>query len=133
MDASKIGVREGSPAAAHSSSVRLSPWVHERPPAWQELLSAHDVARLTRRPRWMVIGLTWLGQFPARRCFHGRRVGWVKGEVVEWLARDISAKRCSGVVGRPFQSVLPMHFPRTKHGKRRGVCATRKKGAAHGN
>ena len=41
-------------ASAPSRNVVLSPWVNEPLPAWEELLSAHDVARLTRRPRWVL-------------------------------------------------------------------------------
>src|SRR5579883_556303 len=45
-----------SVAPAPTRNVVLSPFVNERFPAWEDLLSAHDVARITRRPRWMLAG-----------------------------------------------------------------------------
>lgn len=44
--------------------VALSRWVNEPLPAWQDILSAHDVARLTRRPSWILCGLALVGRFP---------------------------------------------------------------------
>lgn len=118
--------------AANSRNVTLSSWVNEPFLAWQELLSAHDVARLTRRPKWLVIALSMVGRFPARRCFHGRRVGWMKGDVLDWLAKDLQLKRCNATPshhrGRQtsLQRMLPLHCPRVR-GRRRS-CASRRKG-----
>ena len=42
--------------------VTLSRWVNERPLAWHDILSAHDVARLTRRPNWILYGLALVQQ-----------------------------------------------------------------------
>src|SRR5258705_5287069 len=78
-----------SPASQATNSVSLSPWVNERFPAWEELLSAHDVARLTRRPRWMVLSLALLGRFPRKRRFHGRGIGWLRSDVIRWVAKDL--------------------------------------------
>src|ERR1700687_3980207 len=77
--------------ARASNAVSLSPWVNERFPNWEELLSAHDVARLTRRPRWVLAGLTLVGRFPRKRRFHGRGIGWLRSDVVHWLAKDLQA------------------------------------------
>jgi hypothetical protein len=50
--------------------VTLSRWINEPYPPLTELLSAHDVARLTRRPRWLLVGLELIGRFfPERRGF----------------------------------------------------------------
>ena len=35
--------------------VRLSKWINEPYPPWAEILTAHDLARLTRRHGWMVL------------------------------------------------------------------------------
>src|ERR1700730_11920827 len=81
-------------ASAASYRVSLSPWVNERFPDWEQLLSAHDVARLTRRPRWMVLSLALLGRFPRKRRFHGRGIGWLRSDVVHWLTKDLRATTC---------------------------------------
>src|ERR1700676_1420797 len=70
-----------------SKNVSLSPWVNERFPAWAELLSAHQVARLTRRPHWLLIGMMVLGRFPKERRFHGRGIGWLRSEIAHWMAK----------------------------------------------
>src|SRR3989440_11502124 len=82
---------ERAPCAASPDRVTLSKWVNERFPAWEQLLSAHDVARLTRRPRWIVLSLAMVGRFPRKRRFHGRGIGWLRSDVVHWLAKDLSA------------------------------------------
>src|ERR1700682_289052 len=83
-----------APAAAVSKNVTLSPWVNERFPAWEQLLSAHDVARLTRRPRWVLLGMLMLRQFPRKHRFHGRGVGWLRSDVLHWLAKDLRRTKC---------------------------------------
>src|ERR1700688_4918642 len=82
-------VQPASPAA--SCRVSLSPYVNEQFTNWEELLSAHDVARLTRRPRWMVLSLALLGRFPRKRRFHGRGIGWLRSDVIHWLSKDLRA------------------------------------------
>jgi predicted DNA-binding transcriptional regulator AlpA len=83
-----------SVAPAASSRVSLSPYVNERFPNWEELLSAHDVARLTRRPRWLVLSLALLGRFPRKHRFHGHSVGWLRTDVQRWLSKDPKAIPC---------------------------------------
>src|SRR5260221_14246797 len=85
-------LRPATPAAA--DRVSLSPYVNEQFPNWEELLSAHDVARLTRRPRWMVLGLALLGRFPRKRRFHGRGIGWLRSDGVRWLGKDLRTTQC---------------------------------------
>jgi predicted DNA-binding transcriptional regulator AlpA len=113
------------------SIVTLSPWVNERFPAWEQLLSAHDVARLTRRPRWILASLTLLRRFPRKRRYHGRGVGWLRSDIVHWLAEDLRAANCrdeSSALTRPVlgsrQTSLPLVCigactPRRFRGRRR--------------
>src|ERR1700720_106020 len=81
-------------AALSSRNVVLSPWVNEPLPAWEELLSAHDVARLTRRPRWVLASLVLLGRFPRKCRYHGRGIGWLRSDVLSWLTRELEADGC---------------------------------------
>ena len=43
--------RAGTPGVRSTELVRLSKWVNEPYPPWTEILTAHDLARLTRRRR----------------------------------------------------------------------------------
>jgi predicted DNA-binding transcriptional regulator AlpA len=81
-------------AIAPSRNVVLSPWVNESLPAWEELLSAHDVARLTRRPRWVLASLVLLGRFPRKCRYHGRGIGWLRSDVLSWLTKELEASGC---------------------------------------
>jgi predicted DNA-binding transcriptional regulator AlpA len=75
-------------------NVSLSPWINETFPGWTELLSAHDIARLTRRPQWVLLSMMLLRRFPRRQRFHGRGIGWLRADVLDWLARDPRLKDC---------------------------------------
>src|ERR1700721_4221751 len=90
-DESSPVAQRASPAASHR--VSLSRYVNEPSPNWEELLSAHDVARLTRRPRWVVFSLSLLGRFPPKRRYHGRKIGWLRSDVLTWLSRDLRVLR----------------------------------------
>ncbi len=68
--------------------VSLSKWVNEALPPCQEILTARDVARLTRRHRWVLEALTLFGRFPAKCRFHGRCIGWRRQDVLLWLGAD---------------------------------------------
>ena len=70
--------------------VALSPWVNELLPPISELLSAHDVARLTRRHRWIVAALAAMGRFPKQRSYRGCTVGWLRSEIMDWMTRHHS-------------------------------------------
>jgi hypothetical protein len=98
-------------------NVTLAPWVNEPFPPFQDLLSAHDVARLTRRPKLVITGLTLLRRFPQKRQYRGRNVGWLRSDIVDWLTRDVSflnprvpsnssSRRCAK--GTPQQPCLPL-------------------------
>ena len=111
------------PAAA--DRVSISPYVNERFPNWEELLSAHDVARLTRRPRWVLASLTLLGRFPRKQRFHGRDIGWLRSDVLTWLSRDLRVLRChtsTAVCARSHnarQGLLPLGLARHPYTARR--------------
>jgi predicted DNA-binding transcriptional regulator AlpA len=118
-------------AEAARKLVSLSKWVNEKLPAWDEILSARDVARLTRRRCWFVQTLTLLGRFPKRRRFHGRAIGWGKHEVLKWMAENSAIQQDLGGHQRAesvvtYQRPLPMHYPRTGRGRDR--CSRRRKG-----
>jgi len=83
-------------SAARSGAISLSPWVNERFPPWEQLLSAHDVARLTRRPKWVLLSMAAVGRFPRKTCYHGRSIGWLRADVLEWLAKDHRVWSCVG-------------------------------------
>jgi predicted DNA-binding transcriptional regulator AlpA len=110
-------------SAATSNNVSLSKWVNERFPNWEQLLSARDVARLTRRPQWVLMSMMVLGRFPQKRRFHGRGVGWLRADVLDWMAKDLRMTSChtgSGSLLRrrsTRQMTLPLEGT--------GVCAAR--------
>lgn len=120
-----LPVTPAAPAAPRR--VSLSPYVNERFPNWEELLSAHDVARLTRRPRWMVLSLALFGRFPREYRFHGRAIGWLRSDVLRWLAKDLRVTQCRahrGPVARSRnarQALLPLGDP--PHSARRRLGA----------
>src|SRR5271155_2542364 len=67
--------------------VSISRWVNEPYPAWDQILTAHDVARLIRRPPWMLCSMAAIGQFPRRQRFRGKNIGWLKADILDWMAR----------------------------------------------
>src|SRR5580692_12536886 len=67
--------------------VSISRWVNEPYPAWDCILTAHDVARLIRRPPWMIRSLAAVGQLPKRQRFRGKKIGWLKADILDWIAR----------------------------------------------
>jgi hypothetical protein len=76
------------------------------------MLSTHDVAKLTRRPAWLMRGLSLIGRFPPQIRYRGRRLGWRKAEVLAWLTREITLDE-SGATPRcprrhPQQQCLPL-------------------------
>ena len=101
--------------------ITLSRWINEPYPPLTELLSAHDVARLTRRPRWLLVGLELIGRFPRKARFRGRALGWWRSDVLEWMARDLALERRQttssqpGLRRQPRQPCLPLES--------RGRCA----------
>jgi predicted DNA-binding transcriptional regulator AlpA len=116
-----------TPSAAVHKYVSLSKWVNERFPAWEQLLSAHDVARLTRRPRWVLVGMTMLRQFPRKRRFHGRGIGWLRADVLEWMQRDLHTTQCHNNPapvarsGTGRQGTLPLGQTHLSSSSRKGI------------
>jgi predicted DNA-binding transcriptional regulator AlpA len=84
---SEESLSSSKPAAPYR--VSLSPFVNERLPNWEEILSAHDVARLTRRPHWVIAGLILVRRFPRKRRYHGRGIGWLRSDIIQWLSKDL--------------------------------------------
>jgi predicted DNA-binding transcriptional regulator AlpA len=112
---STVSVSGNNVSATPRASVMLSRWVNEPLPPIQELLSAHDVARLTRRPKLVISGLVLLRRFPKKRRFRGRQIGWLRADVLEWMTRDLTTddrsdepeiRRCARVT--PQQPCLPL-------------------------
>jgi hypothetical protein len=99
------------------ATVTISPWVNEPLPDVQGILCSRDLARLTRRPRWVLCGLALIGKFPRKKRYRGRGIGWCRAEVVEWMTRDLSVeteshqrlnapRRCAR--RHPRQACLPL-------------------------
>ena len=65
--------------------IRISRWANETLPVWDQVLTAHDVARLARRPPWWLCGMALLRQSPKKRTVRGQEVHWLNLEVTERL------------------------------------------------
>lgn len=89
--------------------VRLSRWVNEPYPPISELLSAHEVARLTRRPRFVLWGLALIGRFPRKARYRARAFGWRRSEVLDWLARGMALQDEHALPAMNRQRDLPLH------------------------
>lgn len=97
-----------------SQDVHLSRWINEPLPDLHAILSASEVSRLTRRPRWLMLGLAVLGRFPKQRAHCGKPVGWHRADVLDWLTQNIAiepnlrsaARNCRSA--RPNQGCLPL-------------------------
>lgn len=106
--------------------VSLSRWVNEPLPSCEDLLTAHDVARLMRRPHWVFSTLALFGCFPKKQRYHGRGIGWRRRDVLRWIASD----RCDGfsapgereVSQLPVQQELELRHQRCRF---RGVARPR--------
>jgi hypothetical protein len=73
-------------------AITISPWVNEPLPNIQGILCSRDLARLTRRPRWVLCGLALMGKFPRKKRYRGRVVGWCRAEVLEWMTRELAVE-----------------------------------------
>lgn len=108
---------EISPAARTiirtSQDLRLPRWVNEPLPDLRALLSASEISRLTRRPRWLLLGLAVLGRFPKQRTHCGKPVGWHRADVLDWLTQHMAVEPDRPPVtqtcrhSRPRQACLP--------------------------
>ena len=96
-----------------SQDLRLPRWVNEPLPDLRAILSASEISRLTRRPRWLLLGLAILGRFPKQRTHCGKPVGWHRADVLDWLTRtmeiedDYTGKTSACRSARPRQACLP--------------------------
>ncbi len=75
--------------------VSISRWVNEPYPAWDRILTAHDVARLIRRPPWLLGSMAAVGQFPKRQRFRGKNLGWLRADILDWMgSRHLPVQGC---------------------------------------
>jgi predicted DNA-binding transcriptional regulator AlpA len=93
---------------ARTVDIALSKWVNEGLPPCRDLLSAHDIARITRRPRWVLELLALTGGFPAKASFQGRPLGWLRHDVVNWMAGSLSVSVEAAAEGAQFAQT-PTH------------------------
>ena len=123
---------ENSPVAPTiirtSQDLRLPRWVNEPLPDLRALLSASEISRLTRRPRWLLLGLAAIGRFPKQRTHCGKPVGWHRADVLDWLTKDVTIEadqplgHGSRRHARPQQACFPFdtaRSPGTAHECRR--------------
>jgi predicted DNA-binding transcriptional regulator AlpA len=118
-----------------TKDIHLPRWVNEPLPDIRAILSASDISRLTRRPRWLLLGLAVLGRFPKRRTYCGKPVGWHRADVLDWLTQNITiddactseARTCRSA--RPRQACLPLALDATPH----PVLIPQRRHAAGGN
>ena len=100
--------------------VSISWWVNEPYPAWDQILTAHDVARLVRRTPWVLSSMAAIGQFPRKQRFRGKKIGWLKADILEWMTRrphsnvattskDITSSRRRSS-SRPGQQALTLEY-----------------------
>jgi predicted DNA-binding transcriptional regulator AlpA len=122
IDNALIGCQE------QPSKLMVSRWVNEPLLPWPELLTAHDVARLTRRPTWWLRSMSLVGKFPKRRRFRGHTAGWFRADVADWLSRALrvtlndlapTRDRNAGNAQRPCQRPLPFACDAHRAGVRR--------------
>jgi predicted DNA-binding transcriptional regulator AlpA len=106
--------------------LRLPRWVNEPLPDLRAILSASEISRLTRRPRWLLLGLAVLGRFPKQRTHCGKPVGWHRADVLDWLTQhmriepDLPSTPRTCRQARPRQACLPLEI-RTSCGVRGGI------------
>jgi predicted DNA-binding transcriptional regulator AlpA len=107
------------------SPVVVSPWVNEPYPPLTELLTSHEVARLTRRPRWLLLGLMMIGRFPKKARFRGRALGWWLPDILEWMAKDLLDRHRTSLrsLRQPRQACLPLES-RTRRVVTKGLRAS---------
>lgn len=102
-------------------NLRLPRWVNEPLPDLRAILSASEISRLTRRPRWLLLGLAVLGQFPKQRTHCGKPVGWHRADVLDWLTQNMTIDADSNPGSRsgrcrhasPHQACLPFGTARS--------------------
>lgn len=106
-----------------TQDVHLPQWVNEPLPDLRVILSGRELSRLTRRPRWLLLGLAALGRFPKRRMHCGKPIGWHRADVLDWLTQNMTIEADGTSVPhtcrqhRPSQARLPLELsvPRKAH------------------
>ncbi|MGH7745091.1 MAG: hypothetical protein ACREQ5_09870 [Candidatus Dormibacteria bacterium] len=92
-------------------------------------MSAHDVARLTHRPRWVLLSMVMLGQFPRKHCYHGRGIGWLRNDVLDWMSKDLQMRNCHAdrapMLRRRFARQMSLQLQRAR------ACTARRGGGAN--
>jgi hypothetical protein len=71
-----------------------------------------------------------LGQFPRRHRFHGRQIGWLRSDVINWMTDDVVLVNCrqAGSSRAAYFSGRQMSLPLKCRAacsalKRRGKCS----------
>ena len=104
-NSAQLGIETGAVPARER--VSISRWVNEPYPPWDQILTTHDVARLVRRSGWMLNSLAAVGRFPRKHRFRGKKIGWLKADILEWMMRTPRSK------GAPTsENVKPSHHHR---------------------
>ena len=128
------------PAGNTKGQVSLSKWANEKLPSYQQLLTTHDVTRLTRRSPWILAALALIGRFPKKTRFQGRALGWCRAEVLAWMARDLSIEpdTCAGAARQVCGGSAKRRASQTKsrapigppaaHARQTQLCSIRRRG-----
>lgn len=104
-------------------AVRLPRWFNDPLPDPRAILSVSEISRLTRCPCWLLMSLTAIGRFPKPRIHCGRRVGWHRTDVLDWLTRHMAAttKPTSAPQGCRRQGTCQASLPLEYHLLRRNL------------
>ena len=86
MNSNVIELNVDMPVMEGRCEISISRWVNEPLPQWDQILTAYDVARLTRRPAWLLSGLVLLKGLPKKRRYRGRNIGWLKSDILGWMS-----------------------------------------------
>ena len=92
--------------------ITISQWVNEPLPAWDQVLTAHDVARLTRRPPWLRCGMALLRRSSKKRRFRGYKIGWLRSEILDWMDSGFRVDSAILVANLPVEPPQKFALPR---------------------
>lgn len=85
---------------ASKPPVSVPQWIHERFPPLHELLCTHDLARLSRRLRWVIAGLCLIGRISKKLKLHKRAIRRHRSEAVAGWAENLGITRGRGKAKR---------------------------------
>jgi len=91
----------------------VSRWIHERLPPLHEFLCTHDVVRLTRRLRCVIVGLCLIHRFSKTLKRHGHAVAGRRFDGIGRLVEQLGFRRVKGRIKRS-----PARRRRRKRGTR---------------